>query len=258
MKIVRRRAKELLKGTRHKALGIQLFITTTQLLVIGAEYAFFLRLPNVVTILLIFTLDLLLISPLKAGRNLYYYSLVTQNTDNFRLFFHFFGDQYQKSIAWRLRLWTLRLLLNVILCVPCSYLLYLSQRTERYGNNTISLIALAFFVVLMVFAFLITELLLLRYLPAGYLLTKVNTAKEAFRMAKQISKGNLQTILYIYLSFVGWCFLFPFILPFFYVEPLFQIECALLMADLISKNSKLFYPQHLKRHGNHGKIMNDF
>ncbi len=256
--MVRNKAKAVLKGHRHTTFGIQLLINTTQFLVIVAEYIFFLRLPNALTLFLIFALDLLLISPLKAGKHVYYYSLVTQNQSNFRRLFHFFGAEYQKSIAWRLRLWTRRLLYNSIFCIPCSFFLYFSQQAERYGNYTISLIALAFFVILMVFAFLITEILLLRYLPASYLLTTTDAAKQAFQITKQISKGNLQNFLHLYLSFVGWCFLFPLVVPFFYIEPLFQIQRAILMAELISKNSRLFCQQHLKRLRNHGKIMNDF
>ncbi len=203
--------------------------------------------------------DLLLLSPLKAGRALFYETLVTDgNQATIKLLFQFYRHGYVNCIGWRVHLWLQRIGWHMLFSVPSALFLYISRTAEQSGSETLALIAFVFSLVFLVIAFTVTEILLFRYIPAVYLLSKVVSLRHAFSLSKRISKGYTNNWTLLYLDYAGWSLSFLLLFPFLYVSPLFHTARAATVKQLFSEISPQNHQQVLQRKKNHGKIRNEF
>ncbi len=186
--------------------------------------------------------DLLLLSPLKAGRALFYNGIVKQKTVvRFSRLFYFFKTGYRRSVRWRLRLWLTRYGYWLLGLLPCSALLFWNRFLQSYP--VLSAISLLLAVVLGVFAVVFTEIRLLRYLAAVYLLPYTLPFKEVFTLSKTIFEKQLNRWVNFYLSY-GYLILFP---------PVFYTARAATVYAMMQEFAK----QPLQHWKNHGKILSE-
>ncbi len=203
--------------------------------------------------------DLLILSPLKAGRALFYEALVTDGDEaTIKLLFRFYGRGYARSVGWRVGLWFRRIGWHSLFSVPSALFLFISRAAEQSGSETLSMVAFVFSLVFLIIAFTVTEIFLFRYIPAVYLLSKVVSSRHAFLLSKRLSKGYINNWTLLYLDYAGWVFSFLLFFPFFYVSPLFHTARAATVKRLFSEISPQIHQQLLQRGKNHGRIRNEF
>lgn len=257
--VSRSQATQYLRGHRKPAILIQVICTCAEIFVMIAEGVCLFQFPKIPLFPLVLLLDLLLLSPLKVGRALFYETLVTYKQEaKIILLFRYFHDGYARSIHWRLHLWIRRFGWQIVLCIPSAFFLYISKTAEQIGSETFLMIAFAFSLLFLLISLIITEILMFRYIPAMYLLSKVKSANHALLVARRISKGETGNWTALYLDYAGWSFSFIFILPFFYVSPVFYTARAIAYKQLFSGILPKNHEEHLQHKGNHGRIRNEF
>ncbi len=255
----RSQAAVYLQGRWTTAVLVQVICLCAELLLIVAEGMCLYRFPDIPFLPISLVADLLLLSPLKAGRAFFYETLVTDGGGaKVKLLFQFYRYGYPRSIGWRLGLWIRRTALHIVLCVPSAIFLYISRVAEQAGSETFAMISFVLSLVFLVIALTAAEILLFRYIPAAYLLTQVVSAKHALSLSKRLSKGYTSKWTLLYLDYAGWCFSMIVLVPFFYVSPLFHTARAATAKRLFSGISPQIRQQLLQRRKNHGKIRNEF
>ncbi len=241
------------------AIFVQLLCIFAEVILIVAEGICFYRFAEIPAFPLGLLFDLLLLSPLKAGRALFYETLVTDsNKATLKLLFWFYKHAYAGSVGWRLQLWLYRIGWHSLFSVPSALFLYISRAAEQSGSETLAMIAFVFSIVFLVIAFTITEILLFQYIPAVYLLSKVISSRHAFSLSKRLSKGCTNKWTLLYLDYAGWSLSFFLLIPFFYVSLLFHTARAATVKRLFSDISPQIHQQLLQRGKNHGRIRNEF
>lgn len=247
----RKQAAQLLKGYRLSATAIQIVSFVLEVTLILVEQLWLLRFGLWPALIVSILTDILLFSPLKAGIAFFYDTVAADvSAVNFRLLFRFFHHGYSKCIGWRLGLWRRRFTRYAMFSVPCILLVLITHYSLRMGNSLLALGAFLFAIVFFVFALLATEITLLRYLPAVYLLTRTPTAKQAFRFSKRLMHRRIGEMVLLYLEYIGWFFSSILFFPFFYFAPLFQVSRAVMISDILSQVSL----EDLKPQSNRGKI----
>ena len=186
--------------------------------------------------------DLLLFSPLKAGRSLFYYGIAKQEKKvSFSRLFYFFKKGYRRAVRWRLRLWITRYSYWLVALLPCSALLFWNRHLQ--SCPVLSAISLLLAVVLGVFAIVFTEIRLLQYLAAVYLLPYSLPFKEVFTLSKTIFAKQLNRWVNFHLAY-GYLILLP---------PVFHTARAATVNTMMQEFAK----QPLQHWKNHGKILSE-
>lgn len=80
--------------------------------------------------------------------------------------------------------------------------------------------------------FIAVQLVMLRYMPAQYLLAEQPTVRAALRESRRLMKGQVGEMAWLYLGFSGWLFACLALLPYFYVSPLFLTTRAVAVHRL--------------------------
>lgn len=207
-------------------------------------------------LLLALLIDLFLTSPLRAGQAAYYRLVadpgppplrpVSEVTDEAgtrlveeeetdpavqtvppRVIWRFYrGKWYGKAIRWRLSLWGLRAFWSLLFFAPAALVLgygdWLRRGESGSAFDEITLIFSAIFGLFALIAgFIAVQLVMLRYMPAQYLLPEQPTVRAALRESRRLMKGQVGAVAWLYLGFSGWLFACFALLPYFYVSPLF-------------------------------------
>ncbi len=257
--INRKSAAAYLRGKWKLAIFVQLLCISAEMVLIATEGFGITRVHAMPLLPLGLLADLLLLSPLKAGRGLFYETVVTNKEDSsLSLLFRFYKHGYVHSVTWRIRLWLRRIGWHVILSLPSALFLYISRTVEKNGSETLAMIAFIFSLLFLVVAFIVTEILLFRYIPAVYLLSKGIPSREALLLSKRLSKGYTNHWALLYLDYAGWSLAFLLLIPFFYVSPLFHVARAATAKRSFSDISPQNYQQLLQRGKNRGRIRNEF
>ncbi len=203
--------------------------------------------------------DLLVLSPLKAGRAQFYETLVSDGSKaTVKLLFRFYRHDYTRAVGWRVRLWLRRIGWQILFSAPSALFLFISRMAEQRGSETFSMIAFVFSLIFLAFAFAVTEIVMFRYIPAVYQLAKVASSRHAFALSKHLSKGYSNNWALLYLDYAGWAFSLLLLFPFFYLSPLFHTARAATINRLFSEISPHIHQQLLQRGKNHGRIRNEF
>lgn len=150
-------------------------------------------------------------------------------------FYH--GKWYGKSVRWRLSLWGLRAFWSVIFFAPAVLALGYGDWLRRGDSATafteITMIFSAIFGLFALIAgFIAVQLVMLRYMPAQYLLAEQPTVRAALRESRRLMKGQVGEMAWLYLGFSGWLFVCLALLPYFYVSPLFLTTRAVAVHRL--------------------------
>ncbi len=254
--IVQNEAKNLLHGQWKKAITAELFTIVCELTPAIVQLYIFSRFNTREALLwcglFLFT-DWLLLSPLKAGKSLFYKHIATKTSPApFALLFHYFRKGYGRAVLWRTRLWATRYGYWFLFLLPCSALLFWYN---YLGNRPVlSLAALVLAIILGVFALLITEICMLRLLPTVYFLPYNIKLKRVFALAKFATVKQMNRWVMFHISYLGWFASLAFFIPFFYVSPLFQTARAATADKIVHE----ILNQPLQHWKNHGKILSEF
>ncbi|MBQ9963970.1 MAG: hypothetical protein IJP14_02490 [Clostridia bacterium] len=257
--VSRQKAALLLKGRRSGASWAQIVIMIAEFAVIGMQVLslYTLNAP-LAGICISGALDLLFVSPLKAGRA-YYYKEIALASSNVRFsdFLIFFRHHYERAVLWRLRLWVTRTVWNAVFSLPSAVLLTVCLQAEQQGQATVAVIAFVLAIVLFIFALILTEIRMFRYIPVVYCLTELSV-RQAFKIGRLYSKkfGGQWTLLY--LDYAIPALAFWLVVPFIFTTPVFHTARAATVLRLFRKNPDEIPEQHLKRRKNHGKIVGEF
>ncbi|MBO5928852.1 MAG: hypothetical protein J6Q42_02415 [Clostridia bacterium] len=253
--IRREEIHRLLQSHRKTAVAVESFLVLVKLLgiflwvsIVGNATIW----QNAVLCVVLLWLDLLLISPLKAGKARFYYRIAKgDDTVSFSLLFYYFNHRYRKCISWRLSIWLKRYGYWLLAFLPCSALLF----WYRYLQNNPALSSAALFlgIVLGVLALLLVEIRLLRYMPAIYWLSCPLSLKRTLSVSVTLSAHRLNHLVGFYASYGWWVLFLPFIVPYFYISPLFQTARAATVDKMILE----FLKQPLQHWKNHGKILSE-
>lgn len=255
----RSKAATILQGQWKTAIFVQILCIGAETILIVAEGFCLYRFGEIPLFPFWLLADLLLLSPLKAGRALFYETVVTgDDKATIKQLLRFYAHGYSRCIEWRAGLWLRRMGLHIMLSIPAALFLFISRAIEQSGQETLAMIAFIFSLIFLVIGFTVTEILLFRYIPAVYLLTKVVSVPHAFSLSKRISKGLTTNWTLLYLDYAGWSFSFLLFFPFFYVSPLFHTARASTVRRLFSEISPQIHQQLLQRRKNHGRIRNEF
>lgn len=174
-------------------------------------------------------LDLLLASPLRVGKAAFYRTLGEGgNAFAKQLGRYYRSGRYGKSVRWRLALWTRRALFGVPCTLPAVLLFALANYTFQRGMTApdeqltylLLLIASVFFLLV---GLTVLQLLMLRYMPAQYLLEECGSVREAIRLSKRLTKGKTGETAALYLQFACWLPACLLGVPYFYAAPLFHL-----------------------------------
>ncbi len=209
-------------------------------------------------------LDWLLVSPIRAGQALYYLRLAetrgeglppdvdkaatreilpsappapSEEKPSYLLVFSFFRQGYGRALRWRLGLFCRRLGWGTLCYAPAALIGGYRELLRRGGSHTpladMTMLLCTFLgLAALIAGFIILEMLMLRYLPAQYLLAGP-PEKHLFRRAHRIMHARLGQTVGLYLGFAGWlaaCFV---LLPYFYAAPLFQTTRALTVLGFL-------------------------
>ena len=240
-----KQAKQLLDGHWKSALAIEGFFALCHTLPI----LLWIVLVNIVTpaqravgCAILLWADLLLLSPLKAGKAAFYIGVVKrQKKAHFSQLFLFFKKGYRRAVRWRLRLWLKRCGYWLVALLPSSALLFWNRFLQNYP--VLSAIALLLAMVLGFFAVVFTEIRLLRYVATPFLLPCSLSFKEIFILSKTVFSKQLNRLVNFYLA----CAYLLFIPPMFYTT-----HTATIYAIM-----QEFAKQPLQHWKNHGKILSE-
>ncbi len=227
--VERASAKQYLHGHWHNAIAVQVSVFTAEALLLTA--ALWLPGPDLFVVGCSLLIDVLMLSPLKAGRAFFFETLVADaDAATLSLLFRYYRYGYERTVGWRLLLWGLRLLWSVILYLPALFLFacsrVLGEGTPTQAETLFALICFTFGVLLTVAAFVTVEIVLLRLQPVPYLLSHTGGLRGAVSLARRITKKRVGTLTLLYLDHVGGKFAGLFIVPWPYTSALFHTARA--------------------------------
>ena len=183
-------------------------------------------------------LDLLLTSPLRLGQAAFYDGLARGEPTSAKEPWRFFSrGRYGRALRWRLSLWGLRVAWGLLLFAPGALILGYGEVIRRSGENTpfadMTILFTGLFGLFAILAgFVALELVMLRYMPAQYLLRRERKVKTALRESRFMMKGRTGEIAWLILGFAGWLATCLALFPYFYASPLFMTTRAGAAAEL--------------------------
>lgn len=186
-------------------------------------------------------LDWLLISPLLLGQSLYFWKVAEGEEVSYSALFAFYLHGYRRALHWRLSLFLRRLLWTTVCYMPAALIMGYAEIVRQSGSDTPFTDIMLLFCTLVGFlsllaGFLVSEMLMLRYVPATYFtaLSSDEPIHEIYRQSCRLMKGHVGDLFWVTIGFIGWflsCFL---IFPYFYVAPLFQTTRVVVIRQYIA------------------------
>ena len=147
--------------------------------------------------------------------------------------------RYWQSLWLRLRLQLLFFLWGILCALPGGSCFLLSALFPAFSQGVL----LTGGVLLLLFG---AALLLLgvmpRYFLAGYLLCEGFPVKTACRASRELTRGRVGEILYLFFSFVPWWLSCLLVLPAFYVYPRWHMKKAALAHLLLCRAAFTYDP----------------
>lgn len=176
-------------------------------------------------------IDLLIISPLKAGRA-FFFETLTADGDAARvsLLFRYYRHGYERTVGWRLLLWASRLIWGAVLCLP-AFLLFaysgvLAEGAPTVQDRILSMALFGFGLLLLVTALIVVEIILFRLVPIPYLLSHPGGLRGALSLSRQMMHGRVSTLTLLYLDHAGWLLACLLVFPCVYTSVLFHTARA--------------------------------
>ncbi len=243
---------------RTAVLLVQGSIAAGELLLWGT--CFFLTFsPTVLFCMLL--VDWLLFSPLKAGRALFFETLVADSeAATIPLLFRYYRHGYEKTIGWRAYLWGERLLWSTFGCAPTLFLFSYGKwrlthaltRDEQFASQAVIVLS----VLLTAGILLAVEIHLLRLSFVPYLLSYPNGLAGAITTSRRLSKGHLNALIQLHISYAAQLLACLLVLPWLGISVRFHIAKASALHRLLQGNpakNSFHVLQHQKKCGRIGR-----
>lgn len=187
-------------------------------------------------------LDWLFLSPLLLGRSLYYWRLAAGKEAPFTVLSTFYRHGYGRALQWRLFLFLRRMLWTALCYLPAALIMGYATLVRQSGSDTpladitLMFCTMAGFLSLLA-GFLVSEMLMLRYLPASYLtaLGSEDSIRSIFRQSSQVMKGHIGETFWTIIGFIGWFLSCLLVAPYFYVSPLFQTSITVVIRKYLAE-----------------------
>ena len=180
---------------------------------------------SVVMLLAVLAVDLLLLSPLKIGRALWYDTVCNEpQKATFSLFFRFYRHRYLCAVNWRIRLWTRMLFQAVVYAWPIAALNAVSA--VYAGNETVVFWCGLFRRLLLFFAVVLIALGFIRYRTSSVFLLYVTNVDDAFWYSSRFFKVKREAAWQPYVQLWRQVPLFLLIVPLFYCCFTFHCQTA--------------------------------
>ena len=236
--VEKKQAKEYLHGHWHTAATVQVSVFVSELLLLST--ALWLPGSDIFVTACALLIDVLIISPLKAGRAFFFETLTADGeAATLSLLFRYYRYGYERTVGWRLYAWGQRLLLSVILYIPALFLFacsrVLGETNPTQEETLLSLICFAVGVLVTVITFAVIEIILLRSLPIPYLLSHTGGLRGAIVLSRRITKGRTGPLTLLHLDHIGWAFASLFIIPFPFALALFHTAKAATVRRFLAR-----------------------
>ena len=251
-------ARRGLQGHWHEAMAVQGIVLVAELILLSAIW--WMPRARPAAAVCVFVFDLLLLSPLKAGKTVYFDELAQGKRVSSKTLVRFYTYHYEQTVGWRAVVWVNRLLWSALLYLPalvvfaCSDMVFQTQPTQQ--NAVLSMALFGLGVVLVMIAAVSVEVILFRFAAVPYLLADHRSLRKAFAVSKQAMKGQMSEFLLFHLDHAyGWVLCFA-VFPWFYTSVVFQTAKAATIRRFLKENSAKNTPyrlQHQKKCGRMGK-----
>lgn len=229
-------ARRLVRGRWRAAIGVQLTVLLAEVAALSTVW----WLPGERLAVAVWALlaDLLLISPLRAGRSFFFETLVADSeAARWRLLFRYCRHGYGRTVLWRLLLWGERLLWVALFSPPTLVLFTLSKQlalgapTQR--ETLLSMVLFGLGLILLVAAFLAAEVILFRRAIVPYFLSRHGGLRAAWVTARRCLKKRYSALLWLYLDYAFAMLFTPLIVPWVYASVLFQTARAATVREFL-------------------------
>ena len=270
---ITRQARELLRGQRTAAAAVEfvhfaaglllllLYLAVLRLLGLSAETV--VRLPDIAAgkwaypllTLLFLVADWLAISPVLAGRALFYYKISRGERPAFTTVFKYFGSGYSRALRWRFS-GTLRRLLDISACLsPAAFVSGMTGAIRQSSSLTPKddyyiMMGNAISAFLLIAGLFVLAIISLRRLPALFLLVLENddvNHKKIFKTAALKMRGNIADMFHFYLIWLGRLAPCLLLFPKFFLLPVFYTAKTLKAIRIISSEHPKKQPAALQK-----------
>ncbi len=223
--LTRKRAASILRGHKRTAAAVQGIVLCAE----GILWLLPLWLPGSAALntVLVLVLDLLLVSPLKAGRAFFFETLTADSeAARLSLLWRYYRHGYGRTVGWRVLLWGCRAVGWSLFLIPALVLFVYSGRlvsgVPTYTDTLLSLTLFGLGLLLAVTALAAVEVILLRLVAVPYLLSHTGGLRGAVALSRRLMQGRIGTMTLVYLDYAGWMLACVAVLPWFYASSLFH------------------------------------
>ncbi len=218
-----------LRGRWVIAVSVQIVVAAAGVLLLSV--AWWLPGSDIVITALSLLLDLLLLSPLKVGRALFFETLAADGeAATIALMFRYYRFRYGQALGWRLFVWSQRVLWSAVLYLPSLFLFACSRTlgevSVTQAETLLATVCFTFGVFLTVITVITVEIILLKLQPIPYLLAHTNGLRSAVRLSKRITKRRRGLLIFLYLDHLWLAAASLLILPWPYTSAVFQTAKA--------------------------------
>lgn len=255
--VTKAEARHLVHGHWKTAIAVQVSALIAEIAVLSTVW----WLPGRRGIVAIWALlaDLLIISPIKAGRAFFFETLVADaEAAQWRLLFRYCRYGYGRTVLWRLLLWGERFFWIGVLSPPALILFTFSERlalgapSER--ETLFSMVLFGLGLMLLVAAIIAAEVILFRRAIIPYFLSYPGGLRGARETAQHCLKGRHSTLLWLYLDYAFAMLFTPLIVPWVYASVLFQTARAATVRKFLRQKPSENGAHLLQRRKKYGRI----
>ena len=186
---------------------------------------------------MVLAIDLLLLSPLKVGRALWYDTACAEPQKiGFSLFFWYYRHRYFRAVYWRVQLWGRMLFRAVVYAWPITALNAVSAVYS--GNETVVFWCGMFQRLLLFFAVMMIVLCFIRYRTAAVFLLYVTHVDDAFWYSSKFFKRKQELAWQPYVQLWKQIPLFLLIVPLFHGCFTFHCQTAQNIRTFVTEIQK--------------------
>lgn len=255
-RISNRQINEYLHGKRQIAVAVQVFVLVAEWLLWGLVWLF----PAKATVRLgtALLLDLLLLSPLRAGCALFFETLIAdREAAQWLLLFRYYRHSYEKALGWRALVWCHRLLYNALFQLPALVLLSIGRTLAERATASDALWGMTCSILgglLVIAATVGTEILLLRWQALPYLLSYRGRLRDAVSLARRATRRHTTELILPVIHHGIGVLAILLSLPLPYASARYRIEQAAIIRRLVTQIPQENVMYDLQRQKNCGKM----
>jgi len=185
--------------------------------------------------------DLLLVSPVLMGRISFYYKIAAGENPTLREVFKFFGiERYSKVLRWRFFTGIYKLF-DLLVCLSPAVIAGGIAKAVRQGggftpqDDFLMLMGNVAGGFLLVMGLIVYSIISQRRMLSVFLIVSESSCKMPFLSSTRKMRGNLTRMFIFNLGFLGRLLSCIFVIPMFYVMPLYLTSKSIAAIGLMSE-----------------------